>query len=117
MAASPWHSSLAGMVAHTVSCSLHPLENVKLRFQAVDRASNNPIPPYLGIWDAMKTMYKSEGFLSLYRGVLLNVIAGSFANSIFFYVYADGKKRYGFDPNNPQGWTTIMISLRAGVVA
>lgn len=54
----PWKSSLAGVVAHTVSCTMHPLENIKLRFQAVDFAQNNPIPPYRGIWDAFKTIYK-----------------------------------------------------------
>jgi hypothetical protein len=70
---------------------MHPLENIKLRMQAVDRASNNPIPPYRGIFDAIKTMYKQEGIMSLYRGVLVNILAGSLANSIFFYVYAEGK--------------------------
>ena len=35
----------------------------------------------------------------MYRGVSLSIFAGSVANSIFFYVYADGKKRYDFDPN------------------
>ncbi|MFN9900638.1 MAG: hypothetical protein ACK55Z_18020 [bacterium] len=55
--------------------------------------------------------------MSLYRGVLINVLAGSLANSIFFYIYTDGKQRYGFDQNNPQAWTTALISMRAGVVA
>ena len=36
--------------------------------------------------------------MSLYRGVFMNLIAGSIANSIFFYVYEDGKNRHGFDP-------------------
>jgi solute carrier family 25 folate transporter 32 len=80
---------------------MHPLENIKLRFQAVDHAQNNPIPPYRGIVDAISTMYRQEGLMSLYRGVLINVLAGSMANSIFFYVYTEGKERYGFDQNNP----------------
>ena len=46
-------------------------------------------------------MYKLEGFNALYRGVLMNAFAGSIANSIFFYVYSDGKKRYNFDPSKP----------------
>ena len=115
--AAPWMSSLAGMVGHTVSTSLHPLENVKLRFQASDMASNNPIQAYKGIYDALKTMYRQEGILSLYRGAMLNIIAGSLANSIFFYIYTDGKQRYGFDQNNPNSWSTIFISLRAGVIS
>jgi len=47
----------------------------------------------------------------------MNIFAGSVANSIFFYVYADGKKRYGYDPKNPYSLKTIFISWRAGFVA
>jgi hypothetical protein len=36
-------------------------------------------------------MYRNEGFSTWYRGVSLNIIAGSIASSIFFYVYTDGK--------------------------
>jgi hypothetical protein len=59
--------------------SLHPLENVKIRFQAADQAANNPIPRYKGIADAIGTMYRNEGFASLYRGVLINLVASSVA--------------------------------------
>jgi hypothetical protein len=52
----PWQASLAGVVANAFSIVLHPLENVKLRFQAADLASNNPIPAYQGIWDALTAM-------------------------------------------------------------
>ena len=48
---------------------------------------------------------------------MVNIIAGSIANSIFFYVYADGKNRYHFDANKPGEWTTILISMRAAIVA
>lgn len=75
----PWHASLAAVCANAVSLSLHPLENVKVRFQAADLASNNPIPNYRGIADAIVTMYRAEGLSSLYRGVLLNLCASSVA--------------------------------------
>jgi len=58
-----------------------------------------------------------EGFSVLYRGVLINIIAGSVANSIFFYVYADGKKRYNYDPNHPYSLKTVFISMRAGLTS
>ena len=75
----PWHSSFAALFANAVSLSLHPLENVKVRFQAADLASNNPIPHYKSIIDALISMYKTEGITSLYRGVLVNLLAGSVA--------------------------------------
>jgi len=113
----PFISSIAGILANIVSCSLHPLENVKLRFQASDQAKNNPIPQYRGIYDALRTMYQVEGMASLYRGAFVNIVAGSFANFAFFYVYSDGKIRYDYDPSQPNSWTTVLISLRAGVAS
>eukprot|EP00347_Sterkiella_histriomuscorum_P013088 403366067 len=82
-----------------------------------DLARNNPIPQYKGIFDALNRMRIEEGFSVLYRGVLVNMIAGSIANSIFFFIYSDGKKRYNFDPNHPYSLKTILISMRAGVVS
>jgi len=75
------------VVANIASQILFPLENVKIRFQASNLANNNPIPAYRGIQHAIKNIYIDEGFLALYRGVFMNVFAGSIANSIFFYVY------------------------------
>jgi hypothetical protein len=60
--------SLASAISHAVATALHPLENVKLRFQANDSATNNPIPRYRGIADAITTVYKTEGLKALYRG-------------------------------------------------
>jgi hypothetical protein len=62
-------------------------------------------------------MYRNEGFSSLYRGVIINAFAGSLANSIFFYVYSDGKNRYGFDQSKPYSWQTLFISYRAGLAS
>lgn len=58
-----------------------------------------------------------EGFPVLYRGVVVNMIAGSIANSIFFYIYADGKKRYHYDQNHPYSMKTVFISMRAGLAS
>ena len=55
-------------------------------------------------------MYKNEGLGSLYRGIVLNAFAGMIANSIFFYVYVDGKKRFNIDPNNPYSYKTLLNS-------
>lgn len=62
-------------------------------------------------------MWKEEGFMSLYRGVFMNIFAGSVANSLFFYVYEDGKKRHGFDSKQPYSWRTALISYKAGLVS
>ena len=53
----------------------------------------------------------------MYRGVMLSLTAGGIANSLFFYLYADGKNRYGYDKQNPYGLQGILISLRASIVS
>ena len=65
--------------------------------------------------NGLKMMYREEGLSALYWGVVVNTIAGSIANSVFFYVYNDGKKRYDFDPNKPYSFTTLFIALRSGL--
>ncbi len=65
----------------------------------------------------MSKIRVEEGFSVLYRGVLINAVAGSIANSIFFYIYADGKKRYNYDQNKPYSMNTVFISMRAGLVS
>ena len=92
---------MAGIVANCASQTLYPLEAIRLRFQANNHAKNNPIPAYKGIGHALWNIYRIEGLSSLYRGVSMSLSAGSMANSIFFYLYADGKKRYGYDASNP----------------
>ena len=47
--------------------------------------------------------------------MVLNAGAGALANSIFFYVYVDGKKRYNIDPNNPYSYKTILNSYQSGI--
>ena len=109
--------SVAGTAANLASQILYPLENLKLRFQANNNTSANPVPAYRGIVNGLTSMYKQEGVGAMYRGVSLSIFAGSVANSIFFYVYADGKKRYNYDPQQPTSWKTLWISYRAGFFA
>lgn len=45
------------------------------------------------------------------------MFAGSLANSIFFGVYSDGKKRYDYDDRHPYSMKTVFISMRAGLVS
>ena len=47
----------------------------------------------------------------------MNIVAGSIANSVFFYVYSDGKKRYNYDPDHPYSLKTVFISMRAGLAS
>ena len=48
---------------------------------------------------------------------MVNLFATSVAQSLFFYVYTDGKNKYAFDADRPNSWVTAWISLRAGIIS
>ena len=62
-------------------------------------------------------IYRAEGMSFLYQGVCMIISADLLANSIFFYLYANGKKRYGYDQSNPYGIKGVFISYRAGLAS
>lgn len=62
-------------------------------------------------------MYGEGGVAMLYRGVWMNIIAGSASHGLFFFMYADGKNRYNYDKNHPYSLKAMAISLRAGLVS
>lgn len=84
---------------------------------ANNQAKNNPVPVYRSIPHALKTIYQTEGFNTLYRGFGTSLAAGVTTYGMFFYIYADGKKRYGFDKDKPHKLKHLGLSFRAGVVS
>jgi hypothetical protein len=95
----------------------YPFENLKVRFQCNDGALNNPVPEYLGIRHAFKTMYGEEGFKTLYRGVYIHFIGNALASGIFFFVYGYGKKHYDLENKSPFSPLTLWISALAGIAS
>ncbi len=53
-----------------------------------DGAANNPVPRYRGIGNALTSIVRTEGFGSLYRGVLVYWMSTSVANASFFAMYS-----------------------------
>ena len=74
----------------------------------------------------MKQMWKNEGivffieviFIDLQSiGTVASTAANSISGGIFFYVLKDGKVAYNYHRETSSDWLTMLISLRAGVVA
>ena len=65
----------------------------------------------------MRHMHGEGGLGMLYRGVVVNVVAGSASHGLFFFMYADGKNRYNYDKNHPYSLKAMAISLRAGLIS
>ncbi|VFV27099.1 solute carrier family 25 member 43, partial [Lynx pardinus] len=69
---SQWRSIMAGSLAGMVSTVVtYPTDLIKTRLTV----QNLLEPSYRGIFHAFSTVYQQEGFLALYRGVSLTVLA------------------------------------------
>jgi len=109
-------SSLSSFIANIGALSLYPLETVKTRLQASDGAINNPLPKYKGIGEAVVSMFKNEGFSSLYRGVLVYWLSTSVANVSFFSMYSFLKKEYKYNEHPTTPWA-FFISAQSSIFA
>ncbi|XP_022254857.1 mitochondrial 2-oxodicarboxylate carrier-like [Limulus polyphemus] len=54
-------------------CMMHPLDVIKTRFQ-IQRGADDP-SRYTSIFDAFKKMFRNEGPLSFYKGILPPILA------------------------------------------
>ncbi len=92
-----WKSSASAFVGSCGTLLLFPLETIKTRFQGIlfmhpyvvvnDGAANNPVPKYRGVFDALRTIVRTEGIPALFRGVGVYFIGANIASMTFFYMY------------------------------
>lgn len=80
---------LAGAIGQTVS---YPWDVVRRRMQTMGFAPGVPQLHYQGSWNAMKTIYRTEGIAALYRGLSINFWKVTPAVSISFTVYEHMKE-------------------------
>lgn len=82
------------MFATYFSGVVHPLELVKTRFQSKrffylghdgKTAGENCVPKYKGITDALKMIYKNEGFRGLYKGFYISLLCQGSSTGFFFW--------------------------------
>lgn len=109
----------AGMTSTLV---LHPLDLIKIRF-AVDDGRAISSPHYRGIWNALTTISKTEGFRGLYKGVVPNLWGSGSSWGLYFLFYntiksvlQDGDRNKALSPKlhlmaaAQAGATTLLIT-------
>jgi len=81
---------VAGGAAGCVEVSImHPLDLVKTRFQIQSMPVKGlESQHYNGIFDCMKKMYKSEGLLSFWKGILPPILAETPKRAWKFFTFA-----------------------------
>eukprot|EP00040_Diaphanoeca_grandis_P026551 m.149049 g.149049 ORF g.149049 m.149049 type:complete len:342 (-) comp30633_c2_seq1:268-1293(-) len=76
--------AFSGLVA---TLTLHPLDLVKVRFQAQDNFGTSARGRYTGVLDAFRTIVRTEGARALYQGISPNAVGSASAWGSYFFMY------------------------------
>src|SRR5258707_695548 len=92
---------IGGVSAAVSKTAVAPIERVKLLLQVQDANKNIPVEKrYKGIGDCFGRVYREQGFWSLWRGTLANVIR-YFPTQAMNFAFKDTYKKY-LCPYNPK---------------
>uniref|UniRef100_A0ABM0M6J2 Mitochondrial 2-oxodicarboxylate carrier n=1 Tax=Saccoglossus kowalevskii TaxID=10224 RepID=A0ABM0M6J2_SACKO len=104
----------AGGLAGVVEVSLmHPLDLIKTRFQ-IQGAANDPTA-YKSLADCFRTIYRSEGIASFYKGILPPIMAEAPKRAVKFFTFEQYKKIFLFGAVEPNALTFTLAGLGAGL--
>jgi len=74
-------------------CLMHPLDVVKTRFQLQGKGSS---VQYRSVAHCFSTMYKTEGFMSFYKGILPPILAETPKRAVKFFAFERYKEILSF---------------------
>lgn len=104
----------AGGSAGLVEVSLmHPLDVIKTRFQ-IQGGVNSPTH-YTSMWDCVRTMYRTEGTLALYKGILPPILAETPKRAVKFFTFEQYKNMFLFGADSPTALTFMLAGLCSGL--
>lgn len=94
-----WQYMVAGSIAGCVEhMAMFPVDTVKTRMQAIGSCPIRPV----NVRHALRSILKSEGPMSLYRGIGAMGLGAGPAHAVYFSVYEICKSSFsGGNPNNP----------------
>ncbi|KAF0852454.1 mitochondrial solute carrier family 25 (mitochondrial folate transporter) member 32 [Andalucia godoyi] len=103
------NSVLAGFLAGAIpTVTLHPLDFIKVRFQAV----NSQEIRALGTFGAASNIAKTQGIRTLFSGLVPSLIGNSASWGIYLYLYSRIKSWNAAHISNP-----LIVSFSSGVQA
>ncbi|XP_054894113.1 mitochondrial 2-oxodicarboxylate carrier [Poeciliopsis prolifica] len=107
------HQIMAGGSAGLVEiCLMHPLDVVKTRFQ-IQRGSSDPTS-YKSLRDCFRTIFRKEGILGFYKGILPPILAETPKRAVKFFTFEQYKKVLSLTPLSP-GVALSVAGLGSGV--
>ncbi|XP_053680870.1 mitochondrial 2-oxodicarboxylate carrier [Anopheles nili] len=99
-------------------CIMHPLDLVKTRLQLQASPASGATKAttyYNGVFDCIRKMAKSEGFFSLYKGILPPVLVETPKRAVKFLTFEQYKRFFMFGSDKPTPLTFSLAGLGAGV--
>ncbi|XP_063216788.1 mitochondrial 2-oxodicarboxylate carrier [Bacillus rossius redtenbacheri] len=96
-------------------CIMHPLDLVKTRLQLQGAQALGDPHHYAGVADCMRKMYRAEGFLSFWKGVLPPVLVETPKRAVKFFTFEQYKRFFLFGASSPTPLTFSLAGLGAGV--
>nr|ACO10905.1 Mitochondrial 2-oxodicarboxylate carrier [Caligus rogercresseyi] len=108
---------VAGGSAGCVEVSImHPLDLVKTRFQ-IQSTHGTPGSGdvYSGLGDCFKKMYRSEGLLSFWKGVVPPILVETPKRAWKFCTFEQFKRILVFSENQPSALTYSLAGLGSGI--
>ncbi|XP_060554594.1 mitochondrial 2-oxodicarboxylate carrier-like, partial [Ruditapes philippinarum] len=105
---------VAGGCAGFVEVSImHPLDLVKTRFQ-IQRGPEDP-NRYTSLADCFKKMYRTEGPLSFYKGILPPLLAETPKRAVKFFTFERYKHLFAYGGYLPQSMIFALAGLCSGL--
>jgi len=110
---------MGGVSAAVSKTAAAPIERVKLLIQNQDEMikSGRLSEPYKGIGDCFSKVIRNEGFISLWRGNLANVLRYFPTQALNFAFKDQFKRMFGFSKEKDGYWTWFAGNLASGGMA
>jgi len=111
--------SMGGVSAAVSKTAAAPIERVKLLIQNQDEMlkSGRLATPYKGIGDCFMRVIREEGFVSLWRGNLANVIRYFPTQALNFAFKDQFKRMFGYSQTKDGYWKWFAGNLASGAAA
>lgn len=110
--------TVAGVGGSLTLQLLYPFDVLKTRFQSHDsgKDEHNAVPRYRSVMSSFKDMVKQEGFFSMFKGVSINIVAGTVSYGTFFYLYETFKQRLPSDEYS-EFTSSLIASTQAAAIS
>jgi solute carrier family 25 (mitochondrial folate transporter), member 32 len=112
------HLASGAIAGFATTALLHPLDSIKVRFQAQEGATGwraGTIPGYRSTLGALKHITETEGFRSLYLGISPALVANAASWGLYFYFYEESKSAIYSRFKDAGTYGTIVAGVAAGM--